>query len=98
MHIAAILGPGNLTKRLAAFQRETKADWTSLIEQADVIVIFGGDGTIHHQLKSLVELDVPVLIVPCGGGNDFARAIGLHTVSDSILAWKKFNAGTKNVR
>jgi diacylglycerol kinase (ATP) len=98
MHIAAILGPGNLAKPLAAFQREAKADWTSLIEQADVIVIFGGDGTIHHQLKTLVELDVPVLIVPCGSGNDFARSLGLRTFRDSISAWKKFNSGSKNVR
>ncbi|HZQ18022.1 MAG TPA: diacylglycerol kinase family protein [Terriglobales bacterium] len=98
MHIAAILGPGNLAKPLAAFQREANADWTSLIEQADVIVIFGGDGTIHHQLKTLVELDVPVLIVPCGGGNDFARALGLRSFRDSISAWNKFNVGSKNVR
>jgi diacylglycerol kinase (ATP) len=98
MHIGAILGPGNVAKPLAVFQREAKAEWTSLIEQADAIVIFGGDGTIHHQLKTLVELDVPVLIVPCGSGNDFARALGLLNLRDSLAAWNRFNAGGGNVR
>lgn len=98
MHIGAILGPGNVARQLALLQREANAEWTSLIEQADVIVIFGGDGTLHHQLKLLVELDVPLLIVPCGSGNDFARAIGIHNVRDSLRAWKKFSAGTGNVR
>jgi diacylglycerol kinase (ATP) len=98
MHIAAILGPGNLAKPFAVFQREAKAEWTSLIEQADVIVIFGGDGTIHHQLPTLVELGVPVLIVPCGSGNDFARALGLRNIRQSLSAWEKFSADGNNVR
>jgi diacylglycerol kinase (ATP) len=98
MHVAGILGPGNLARPLAAFQRKTKAQWTSLIEQADVIVIFGGDGTVHHHLSTLVELDVPVLIVPCGSGNDFARSLGLHNLQDSLAAWHSFTAGAGNVR
>jgi diacylglycerol kinase (ATP) len=102
MHLAAILGPGDLVKPLAAFHKQTRqqpnSQWTSLIEQADVIVLFGGDGTLHHHLSTLVDLDVPVLVVPCGSGNDFARAIGLRTVQDSILAWHKFSGGEANVR
>jgi diacylglycerol kinase (ATP) len=98
MHIAGILGPGNLAKPLAVFQRKSNAQWTSLIEQADAIVIFGGDGTVHHHLKTLVELDVPLLVVPCGSGNDFARALGLRTMKDSLSAWHKFAAGAGNVR
>lgn len=93
MHVAAILGPGNSGKALAAFQRKANAEWTSLIEQADAIVIFGGDGTIHHHLSRLLELDVPVLVVPCGSGNDFARALGLKSPKDSLEAWQKFVAG-----
>ncbi|HKW18856.1 MAG TPA: diacylglycerol kinase family protein [Terriglobales bacterium] len=98
MHIAAILGPGSVGKALSQFQREASAEWTSLIEQADAIIIFGGDGTLHRQLKTLVELDVPVLIVPCGSGNDFARALGLRRVRDSLRAWQKFSSGAGNVR
>jgi diacylglycerol kinase (ATP) len=98
MHAAAILGPGNIAKPLAAFQRAAYTQWTSLIEQADAIVIFGGDGTIHHNLRTLVELGVPLMVVPCGSGNDFARALGLQTPRDSLSAWQKFATGGSNVR
>jgi diacylglycerol kinase (ATP) len=98
MHAAAILGPGNVAKPLAAFQRAAYTQWTSLIEQADAVVIFGGDGTIHHNLRTLVELGVPLMVVPCGSGNDFARALGLQTPRDSLSAWQKFATGSGNVK
>jgi len=60
---------------------------------ADVILILGGDGTVHRHLPQLVELQLPVLVVPCGSGNDFARALGLGTVRDSLGAWRKFCSG-----
>jgi diacylglycerol kinase family enzyme len=92
MRAAAILGPGSVAKSLATFQRLTGAEWTSLIEQADVVVIFGGDGTIHRHLAELVELEIPVLVVPCGSGNDFARAVNIRNVRDAAKAWKGFAA------
>src|SRR5215470_1128306 len=98
MRAAAILGPGNVSKAFTEFQRATDVQWTSLIEQADAVVIFGGDGTVHHQLATLVELDVPLLVVPCGSGNDFARALGLRKLSDSVCAWRQFATGAARVR
>jgi diacylglycerol kinase (ATP) len=98
MRAAAILGPGNLGNLFARFQRQAGVQWTSLIEQADAVLIFGGDGTIHHQLATLVELQTPLLIVPCGSGNDFARSLGFRTVKDSVAAWQHFAAGGNNVR
>src|SRR5258708_37028795 len=95
MRAAAILGPGSVAKSLATFQRLTGAEWTSLIEQADVIVIFGGDGTVHRHLAELVELEIPVLVVPCGSGNDFARALNIRNVRDAAKAWKTFPASGK---
>jgi len=97
MRAAAILGPGSVAKSLATFQRLTGAEWTSLIEQADVAVIFGGDGTVHRHLSELVQLEVPLLVVPCGSGNDFARALKVRNVRDAAHAWKKF-AATGNAR
>ena len=67
-------------------------------EQADAILIFGGDGTVHRYLPQLVALRVPVLVVPCGSGNDFARALGLRGVCDSLAAWRRFCSGVGNVR
>lgn len=90
MRAAAILGPGNVARAMVAFQRATEVQWTSLIEQADVAVIFGGDGTVHRHLASLVEMDVPALVVPCGSGNDFAHALGIRNIGDSISAMRHF--------
>ena len=98
MRASVILGPGNVSKPFAAFQRAAHAEWTSLIEQADAVVIFGGDGTIHRNLPTLVDLGVPLMVVPCGSGNDFARSLGLHDPGDSLAAWQKFASGVGNVR
>lgn len=98
MKASVILGPGNVSKPLAAFQRAAHAQWTSLIEQADAVVIFGGDGTIHRNLPTLVDLGVPLMVVPCGSGNDFARSLGLQDPHDSLSAWQKFASGAGNVR
>src|SRR5215467_2409721 len=98
MRAAAIVGPGNVAKSLLRFQRATNVQWTSLIEQADVVVIFGGDGTVHRQLSTLVDLDLPVLIVPCGSGNDFARAVGIRKMRDSLKAWRNFIASRGSAR
>ena len=97
MRAAAILGPGNVSRAMAQFQRLTGAEWTSLIEQADVAVIFGGDGTIHRHLAELVALETPLLVVPCGSGNDFARALGIKTVRDSASAFRQFASGGANL-
>jgi len=70
----------------------------SSANQAEVILLFGGDGTIHRHLRELVRLGLPVLVVPAGSGNDFARALGFRRVRDSIQAWKRFCAGEENVR
>jgi len=37
-------------------------------------------------------------VVPCGSGNDFARALKLLKVTDSLAAWRKFCANSSNVR
>ncbi|MBZ5684430.1 MAG: hypothetical protein LAP86_05285 [Acidobacteriia bacterium] len=65
---------------------------------ADVILLFGGDGTIHRHLGQLVKLEVPVLVVPAGSGNDFASSLGLRRVRDSLAAWRKFCGSLTNVR
>src|SRR6478752_9730421 len=98
MRAAAILGPGSVAKSLATFQRLTGAEWTSLIEQADIAVIFGGDGTVHRHLSELVELEIPVLVVPCGSGNDFARALGIKNVRDSAEAFRRFERDGSTLR
>jgi diacylglycerol kinase family enzyme len=102
MRAAVILGLGCSAKNLAAFQRDAEVEWRMRMpaadDPADVIVLFGGDGTIHRHLGQLVTLELPVLVVPVGSGNDFARALGMRSVRDSLLAWRRFCSGAGNVR
>src|SRR6202158_6304743 len=102
MRAAAILGPGNISKSVDMLRRVGKAKWIECppasSNDAEVVVIFGGDGTVHRHLAQLVNLGLPVLVVPCGSGNDFARALKLRRVRDSLAAWRTFVAGGKNVR
>ena len=67
-------------------------------DDADVILLFGGDGTIHRHLGQLVKLGLPVLVVPAGSGNDFASSLGLRRVRDSLAAWNQFCHGSSNLR
>ena len=107
MRAAAILGLGCSPKNLKPFQRDASqigqnVDWRvgmpASREDADVILLFGGDGTVHRHLGQLVRLGLPVLIVPAGSGNDFAGALGLRRVRDSLAAWERFLSGHGNLR
>jgi diacylglycerol kinase (ATP) len=102
MRAAAILGLGSSTRDLRPFQQDPRVEWVVGLpaqrEELDAIVVFGGDGTVHRHLGALVKLGLPVLVVPAGSGNDFARALGLFEVRDSLAAWRKFAAGRQNVR
>jgi diacylglycerol kinase (ATP) len=102
MRAAAILGLGCSPKNLKPFQTDSTIQWLMGVpaahEDADVILLFGGDGTIHRHLGQLVRLKLPVLIVAAGSGNDFATSLGLKRVRDSQMAWTKFQNGSANVR
>src|ERR1700683_630169 len=94
MRAAAVLGLGCSARNLTPFQTDTNVDWRvgmpAGADSAGVVLLFGGDGTIHRHLSQLVKLGLPVLVVPVGSGNDFARALGLRRVRDSLLAWRRF--------
>lgn len=48
-------------------------------ESAQLLVLAGGDGTIHRGLNRMVALGVdrPVGLIPLGTGNDLARGLGI---------------------
>ena len=103
MSAAAIFGLGCSSHNLKPFQNESQPiEWRigmpAASDQADAVLLFGGDGTIHRHLGQLVKLGLPVLVIPTGSGNDFARALGLRGVRDSIAAWKGFCVAKENVR
>jgi diacylglycerol kinase (ATP) len=102
MRAAAILGLGCSAKNLKPFQTDPAIEWSlelpSSNDEADVVLVFGGDGTVHRHLSSLVAPGLPVLVVPVGSGNDFARGLGFRSVHDSLTAWHKFCREKNNIR
>jgi len=102
MRAAAIFGLGTSPADLKPFQAGSSTEWLyglpASSSDADAILIFGGDGTIHRHLPALVRLLLPVLIVPAGSGNDFARALNLRSRRDSLRAWRDFESGKIQAR
>ncbi|MBI3476784.1 MAG: diacylglycerol kinase family lipid kinase [Acidobacteria bacterium] len=102
MRAAVIFGLGTSSANLRSFRDDSSTEWIEGVpassNNADAILIFGGDGTIHRHLPALVRLQLPVLVVPAGSGNDFARALHLNSVRDALRAWRNFESGAGNVR
>src|SRR5579871_3365526 len=101
MRAAAILGLGCSQTNLEPFQTDSTIEWRlgmPAAGEADVILLFGGDGTIHRHLGQFVRLGLPVLVVPAGSGNDFANSLGLRRVRDSLRAWQAFCKASATIR
>ena len=64
---------------------------------SDLLVILGGDGTIHRFLPDLIRSGVPVLVLPCGSGNDFARALGITSVEIALQLAREFARGNAQI-
>jgi diacylglycerol kinase family enzyme len=64
----------------------------------DVAMVFGGDGSVHRVLSSLAYSKTPLLVVPIGSANDFARCLGIHNQSESLRAWHRYLDRGDNVR
>jgi diacylglycerol kinase (ATP) len=97
MRATVIFGLGTSPADWKPFQANSLTDWQQGLpassSNADAILIFGGDGTIHRHLPALVRLQLPLLIVPAGSGNDFARALRLRSMQDSVRVWRNFEVG-----
>lgn len=51
------------------------------LEQIDLVVVCGGDGTINYVVNAMKEVgaDYPIGVIPAGTANDFAGAIGMSS-------------------
>ncbi|HTM40908.1 MAG TPA: diacylglycerol kinase family protein, partial [Terriglobales bacterium] len=101
MRALAILGPRATEHDLAPFRAPgTEVTLAENLTQtaADVVLLLGGDGTVQRHLADLVRAQIPLLVIPAGSANDFARALGLRTRAEALRAWEKFLAGGNNVR
>jgi undecaprenyl-diphosphatase len=57
-------------------------------DQATVLGVCGGDGTINAGAEVAVERGLPLLVIPGGTLNHFARALGMETARDAIEAYR----------
>jgi diacylglycerol kinase (ATP) len=51
-----------------------------------LVAVVGGDGTVSEAARGLAGSGVPMVILPCGSGNDFAYGLGLHTPAQGLAA------------
>lgn len=59
---------------------ETYAERITRKNHSDVIVVVGGDGTLHEAASGMrKETKATLAFIPAGSGNDFARGIGYST-------------------
>ncbi len=64
----------------------------------DVAIVFGGDGAVHRVLASLAYTETPLLVVPTGSANDFARCLGIPNRGEALRAWRRYLDRGDNVR
>ena len=102
MITAALLHPDVSSSAVEPFRRVasdiTFQESPEISACLDAALVFGGDGTIHRNLPELGRCGVPVLIVPKGSGNDFAKALGIANEAVALQAWSVFCSSHRNVR
>ncbi|MFC9976273.1 bifunctional phosphatase PAP2/diacylglycerol kinase family protein [Spirillospora sp. NPDC127200] len=94
--------PGRAERDLAVLERELPAaeivrlepdaDLEKALDQAaeraQVLAVVGGDGTVNVGARAALRHRVPLLPVPAGTFDHFARALGMETVTDAIAAYR----------
>jgi diacylglycerol kinase family enzyme len=61
-------------------------------KRCTVLGVAGGDGTINLAAKVAAEHDVPLLVIPAGTLNHFARDLGVSSAQDAIAALRAGDA------
>lgn len=45
------------------------------------VVAFGGDGFVHEIIQHIAQSQIPLGVIPCGTGNDFARSLNVQRLT-----------------
>ncbi len=65
--------------------------------RAEVLAVVGGDGTVNAAARAALARDVPLLVVPGGTFDHFARAYGIESPADAVAAYRKGRVGRVDV-
>lgn len=65
-------------------------------KKIDAVVAVGGDGTVNECLRSLINTNTALGIIPCGSGNGFAYHIGMERNTEKAIRQLK-NVKTKYI-
>ncbi|MCW4464379.1 diacylglycerol kinase family protein [Glutamicibacter sp. MNS18] len=84
--------------RMLDTSRVPAAELHSTLRSSDAVVVVGGDGLIHSVLPALVDMGIPMGIIPAGSGNDAWRMGGARTVRHSLDGIAAFLAGRGRIR
>ena len=97
----AILGPGAHGKHLQLLRSAGLAIASSGHGipggSRDLVIILGGDGTIHRFLPDLIRSRLPVLVLPCGSGNDLAHALRIESMQVGVELAREFARGNARI-
>ena len=78
--------------------------WEAVDAGYACVAVCGGDGTLHEVVNALAGTEVALGILPCGRGNDFARAMSIPAEPESAAAillrghTRQFDLGKVNER
>jgi diacylglycerol kinase family enzyme len=67
----------------------------ALSQPTDLVLAAGGDGTVAKVAYRLIDSGIPLSVVPLGTANNLARALGLVSSADEIIA--RLEGGKKQV-
>jgi diacylglycerol kinase (ATP) len=77
--LAAVLASSELEVRFTGSPAETEHEARRAADEGlDRLLVAGGDGTLHHAVRGLAGTSCALGIIPCGGGNDLARALAVE--------------------
>lgn len=85
--VLARLSEGGIAVEEGPAEREA---FLQAAKDADLVIVAGGDGALHHAAPLLLEAGLPLGVLPMGTANDLARSLGispdLEAAADVIVA------------
>src|SRR5437899_1214925 len=80
-------GPSSrATSSTTLTRTSTSAGRRAAAEGAELLVVVGGDGSVHEVVNGIAERDgIEIAVIPRGTGWDFARSLGLPRKIDRAI-------------